>query len=155
MAELPGTAFHFRHRLRVRYSEVDPQWIVYHSRYLEYMDTAMTEYMRSAGLDYTAMVAAGFDPALINTTVEFRAPARFDDLLDVYAGVLCIGSSSLTMGFPIQRAEDNLEVVSAKTVYVNFDCAKGVSKPVPVFARDAMIAFESARTSDVRSLTNR
>ena len=79
--------FHFSHKLRVRFAETDAQKIVFNGNYLTYYDVAWTEYFRALGLSYKELIANGVDTVLARTTMEFKATAEFDDLLDVYVGL--------------------------------------------------------------------
>lgn len=81
---LPRSDFTFMHTLRVRWAEVDAQGIVFNGHYLTYFDVGITEYWRAAGLRYPdAFATADTDLFLVKATLEYRAPARFDDLLDI------------------------------------------------------------------------
>ena len=51
----------FRFRFRVRYNECDAQQVVFNARYADYVDLAMTEFMRALGRDYKARLARGLD----------------------------------------------------------------------------------------------
>ena len=74
--------FRFFHRLRVRWAEVDMQAIVFNAHYLMYLDTAITEYWRAIGLRYPdEFLAAGSDTFVRKASIEYHAPARFDDEL--------------------------------------------------------------------------
>ncbi len=76
--------FSFFHCLRVRWSEVDPQGIVFNGNYLTYLDVATTEYYRHLGMSYPAdLLRGGGDLFAVKTTLEYLAPARFDDWLDM------------------------------------------------------------------------
>lgn len=135
--------FRFACPVRVRYSEVDRQEIVYYSRYLEYVDVAFTEYFRAVGFGYQELVEQhGFDPSVVEATLEYRRPARFDDLLHVRARVVAIGHASLRMEFEIGREENGEAVASVRIVYVNFNKANQTSRPVPDSIRRRVEAFE-------------
>ncbi|MEQ9510770.1 MAG: hotdog domain-containing protein, partial [Alloalcanivorax xenomutans] len=73
----------FRYRLRVRYSECDAQHVVFNARYGDYVDLAMTEFMRALGRDYGALLARGLDNQVVKLTLEWKASARFDDVLEI------------------------------------------------------------------------
>ena len=89
--------FRFHFRPRVRWSEGDPQGIVFNARYLEYLEIAQSEYYRNLGmLLYDEAQRTYFDTATVKITVEFKAPARVDELLDIYSRVGAIGSTSMT-----------------------------------------------------------
>jgi acyl-CoA thioester hydrolase len=127
----------------VRYSEIDGQGIVYNSRYLEYVDVALTEYFRALGLQYEDMVGShGFDPSLVKATVEFKRAARFDEELLVCARVVAIGRTSFTMDFEIARNAHRELIAAIQVVYVNYDKATQSSRPVPAEIRRRIEAFE-------------
>ncbi len=135
--------FRFSLPIRVRYSEIDVQGIVYNSRYLEYVDVALTEYFRAMGVPYQEMVEQhGCDPSLVKATLEFKRVARFDELLRVYARVASIGRTSFQMEFQILREASEELITSAQIVYVNFDKQTQSSRPIPESIRRRIEAFE-------------
>jgi acyl-CoA thioester hydrolase len=135
--------YRFSCPIRVRYSEIDRQGIVYNSRYLEYVDVALAEYFRALGVPYPEMVERhGFDPSLVKATLEFKAPARLDEDLRVHGRVTFIGRSSFSMEFQIVRQEGGGLVTGAEIVYVNFETATQSSRPVPEEIRRRIEAFE-------------
>ncbi|MGA4816467.1 hotdog domain-containing protein [Pseudomonas aeruginosa] len=75
----------FFHSLRVRWAEVDPQGIVFNGNHLTYLDVATTEYYRQLGMSYSGRPAARRrrDLFAVKSTLEYRAPAHFDDWLDI------------------------------------------------------------------------
>jgi len=111
--------FRFFHRLRVRWAEVDPQWIVFNANYLMYLDVAMTEYMREIGYPYPDGLkdAFGTDMWVVNSTLNYRASAKFDDVLDIGARVSRLGTTSLAFAMGIFRGEDLL--IEGAVTYVN------------------------------------
>jgi acyl-CoA thioester hydrolase len=140
--------FRFACPIRIRYSEIDVQGIVYYSRYLEYVDVALAEYFRALGFPYRELVEQyGFDPSVVKATLEFKRPARFDELLRVQARVVAIGRTSFTMDFEITREVGGEVVASVRIVYVNFDKAAQASRPVPEGVRRRIEAFEGTSFS--------
>ena len=85
----------FRHRLRVRYNECDPQGVVFNANYLTYFDLTMSELWRELG-GYQAMVDAGVDMVVAEATIRYLAPLRFDDEFEVVARVTRLGDTSMT-----------------------------------------------------------
>jgi acyl-CoA thioester hydrolase len=130
----------FTFELRVRYHEADAQGIVYHSRYLEYLDIALTEYVRALGMDYVSMVKQGFDPSIVETRLQFHAPALFEDVIEVAVQPTHVGTSSLTIDFTITRREPETCLVTARTVYVNLDVETKTPKPIPPQIRAKLTA---------------
>lgn len=136
--------FKFHHEVRVRYSEIDGQKLVYHGHYLTYFDCAMVEYFRErlkldAGKQSLEDV---FELALVKTTLEFAGPARLDDRLAVWCRVDRTGRSSLDMEFKITRAGDETALVTGRTVYVHFNADSTTARPIPAFVREAVLAYE-------------
>src|SRR5947209_16662865 len=88
--------------VRVGFSDTDAQGVVYYGRYLPYFDLARTEYHRHLG-----HLAIRGEFAMRASTVEYHAPARFDDLLEVFVRVDRIGTTSVTYEFSSFRHEDD------------------------------------------------
>ncbi len=79
---------------RVGFSDTDAQGIVYYGRYLPYFDYARVEYSRHLGvLDYAL---APHEFVMRACDVDYEAPARFDDLLEVFVRTKRLGRSSMT-----------------------------------------------------------
>ena len=94
--------FWFHFPFRVRYSEVDAQAVVFNAHYLTYFDTAITEYFRALGYDYLGEVKrTGVDFHTVKSVVEYKAPIRFDEDIDVCVRVAKIGRSSITLALAI------------------------------------------------------
>jgi YbgC/YbaW family acyl-CoA thioester hydrolase len=109
--------FSFIHRLRVRWAEVDAQQVVFNAHYLSYLDAAISDYWREVGLPYPeGLQHVQGDLYMRANNMQYHAPARLDDWLDV--GVRCerIGNSSLTMAWAVW-AQGRL-LISGEAVYV-------------------------------------
>lgn len=135
--------FPFVHTLRVRYSEIDGQKIVYNAHYLTYLDLAFTEYFRAIGIQFVE--ASAFDTALVKATLEYRRPARLDDLLDIHVSIARLGNTSFTGRFRISphghpAAEDAHMI--AEIVYVSVT-AEGRPTPIPAWVRKRIETAES------------
>ncbi len=73
-----------RFAVRVYYEDTDASGLVYHARYLHFLERARTEMLRAAGGDHPGLLAEeGVAFAVRRLTIEFRRPARLDDLLTV------------------------------------------------------------------------
>ena len=144
----------FEHRLRVRYHETDQQGIVYHARYLEYLDVAMTEYFRHLGWDYRRLIREGCDPSIVRTTINFVRPAGFEDEICIRVRPVRIGNSSFTLSYEITNCQDDEPLLSAETVYVNFDAATRRSTPLPSSVADRISqdlhAASTAKQQDLK-----
>lgn len=140
--------FGFLHPLRVRWAEVDRQGIVFNGHYLTYFDVAITEYWRAIGYPYPdAFLDNGCDTFVKKATLEYHAPAGFDDLLDIGVRVARIGRSSMRFLLEIHRRDDLL--IDGEIVYVLADPASRKSTRVPDFLREAIRAREVIAPEDV------
>jgi acyl-CoA thioester hydrolase len=126
----------FVHELRVRYHETDAQHHVYNARYLEYLDVAMTEYLRDLGWPYAELVALGFDPVVGKIEIEFQRPAGFDEILRIEVRPARLGNSSLDLAFAVRSGDD--PVATATISYVNYDPATRASRPIPDVVRERL-----------------
>lgn len=135
--------FSFFHRLRVRWSEVDMQGIVFNGNYLNYFDVAFTEYWRATGLpDVIAQSEAGLELFARKAIVEYHAPSRFDDLLDI--GVRCAELGRSSMRFVLEIYRDDEQLISGEILYVHADSRVRKSEPVPGSWREVLIGLEKA-----------
>ncbi|MCC6284258.1 MAG: acyl-CoA thioesterase [Phycisphaerales bacterium] len=70
-------------RVRVRYAECDPMGVAHHSSYIPWLEIARTELLRGAGLSYAAMEKAGVFLVVAALEARYRAPARYDDVIEI------------------------------------------------------------------------
>ena len=134
--------FRLRHRLRVRWAEVDMQKIVFNGHYLMYFDTAMGDYWRALALPYEqTMHALGGDLYVKKASVEYHGSARYDDQLEV--GLQCqrIGNSSMQFVGGIFCGERLL--ITGELIYVYANPTTQTALPVPPSLRAIVQAFEA------------
>lgn len=119
----------FRILLRVRYAECDAQGIVFNSRYGEYMDVASGEYSRAVfgGVDGST----GVDWRLVRQVTEWKAPARFDDVITISVTTARIGTTSFTLNATFRRHPDGPLLATVETTYVVVNPETGEKKPIP------------------------
>jgi acyl-CoA thioester hydrolase len=133
--------FSFFHTLRVRWAEVDMQAIVFNGHYMTYFDVAFTEYWRATGLPGPLQQAKeGREMFARKATVEFLAPARFDDMLDIGVRCAALGRSSMRFTLEIHRGDEHL--ISGELVYVYADVEARKGVPLPGDWREKLIGFE-------------
>jgi len=136
----------FRYYLRVRYGECDAQKVVFNARYGDYVELGVTEFMRALGFG-AELASAEIDYQLVKQTLEWKAPARFDDVLELRVRTLHLGNTSFTMGVSFRRAGDETLLASAETVYVLVDHALR-KKSLPDTLREALQRGAPGRSSD-------
>ena len=99
----------FRLPLRVYYEDTDAGGVVYYANYLKYFERARTEWLRAAGWDQADLAARrGVLFAVRSVEVEYRAPARLDDALEVEARVTAVGRAGIDFGQRVLRGETEL-----------------------------------------------
>ncbi len=125
---------------RVWFSDTDAQGVVYYGRYLPYFDHGRTEYHRHLGISGTAI--PGRDFVMRASSVEYHAPARFDDLLEIFVRLARIGRTSATYECAAYRLDDDLLMVTATQTLVLVDLAARRPAEIPAEYRDAIRAFE-------------
>jgi acyl-CoA thioester hydrolase len=126
---------------RVGFSDTDAQGIVYYGRYLPYFDLARVEYHRHLGL---LRIDEEHELVMRASTVEYLAPARFDDLLEVFVRVARFGTTSVTYEFAAYRVEDDALMVTAKQALVLVDLEERRAQPIPGRMKEIVAVFERA-----------
>ena len=69
--------------VRVRYAETDQMGVVYHGNYAQYFEMGRVEWLRNLGLSYAFMEKNGIMLPVVSLTINYKKPARYDDLLTV------------------------------------------------------------------------
>lgn len=110
-----------RIRHRVNYSEVDQMGVVYHARYLVWLDMARTEYLREQGMSYREFEERGYRLAVSEVSIRYRQPARYDDLLTIRCWVHEAASRRVTFGYAIEHDETDRLLATATTVMLSLD----------------------------------
>ncbi len=131
----------FVHRLRVRYGECDPQGIVFNANYLLYFDVAFTELWREAVGPWQAMLEHGVDAVVGDARLSFRAPARYDDELDLRAQVTRLGTTAITTQIDVLRGEELL--VTGELRHVCVEAETWQKTELPGWVRDGLRRFVS------------
>ncbi|HWO02250.1 MAG TPA: thioesterase family protein [Blastocatellia bacterium] len=134
--------FRFHHNIRVRFADTDLQGIVFNGNYLTFYDVAWTEYFREIGLTWQEMISSGVDTVLARTTIEFKSPAKFDDVLEVHTRVSKIGNTSMIFDFEIYLEGDERLIGTAQSLYVCVDPKSLQKVRVPDDLRARIAALE-------------
>ena len=129
------------YRHRVRWVECDPQWVVFNGHYLTFFDVAVTEYARAVGLpNVLSQQRTGKEFFARKATVEYHAPAKYDDELEIHVRVAYIGNTSLR--FVLEIYCEQTLVTSGELVYVCVDSQTRTSTPLPEDWKQAVITYE-------------
>jgi acyl-CoA thioester hydrolase len=137
----------FRYYLRVRYVECDAQKVVFNSRYSEYVDVGVNEFLRAAGV-LDQFTAGHLDFQLVKQTIEWKRPARYDQVLELSFETLGLGTTSFTIGARIRVAGEEPVLASIDTVYVLMDGPTLTKRPLPAEIRAALEHGAPGKTTD-------
>ena len=125
---------------RVGFSDTDAQGIVYYGRYLPYFDLARVEYHRHLAMLEVAMRDEQF--VMRASSVEYFAPAQFDDLIEIFIRLKRIGRTSATYECAAYRGGDDVLMVTAAQTLVLVDLDERRARPIPDWYREVIRAFE-------------
>ncbi len=137
----------FRYYTRVRYQDCDAQHVVFNARYGDYVDLAVTEFLRATfpGRD-------PFDGSLeiqvVRQLIEWTAPARFNDVLEISVRPVRLGTTSVTLGFELRVAGSRDTIVTAEVVYVVVDPSVWKKRPLTADERTRFEAGAAGRITD-------
>ena len=130
--------------VRVYYEDTDFSGVVYHASYLRFMERGRTNYLRLLGADQRALFEAmqqeapGFAFVVRSMQIDFRKPARMDDVLEIVTAPREVKGASVVLH---QRVERTGETLVEATVQVAF-VSGGRARPIPQALRAAMQAPE-------------
>jgi acyl-CoA thioester hydrolase len=138
----------FRYYLRVRYQDCDAQHVVFNSRYSEYADLASFEFMRAALPRPTDGFDGTFELQNVRQVIEWKSPARFDNVLEVSAWVSRVGTTSFTLNTQMRRAGETEVLATTETTYVHVDPKSFTKRPIEPHMRAALEAGGRGRSTD-------
>jgi acyl-CoA thioester hydrolase len=134
--------FRFSASARVWFSDTDAQGVVYYGRYMPYFDHARLEYHRHLGL--LGLWQGEREFVMRAMSVEYEAPAVFDDLIEVFTRTSRMGRSSATVECAAYRVEDDRLMCTAVQTVVLIEVAERRPTPIPPQYRAAIEAFEGS-----------
>jgi acyl-CoA thioester hydrolase len=126
----------FRYFLRVRYGECDAQKVVFNARYADYVDLAAAEWLRALGFEHE-LQSGELDYQLVKQTIEWKAPARYDQVIEASVAAKHIGNTSFALATEFRIAGDERVIAAAETVYVHVDTRTLTKRSLPQSWRDA------------------
>jgi acyl-CoA thioester hydrolase len=134
--------FKFSALARVGFSDTDAQGIVYYGRYMPYFDHARVEYERHLGL---LLRESGSEEFVMRAaSVVYEAPARFDDLLEVFVRTRRIGRTSVTTEYCAVRVDDDVLMCTAEQTLVLVSAGDRRPTPIAESRRRVIADFEGA-----------
>lgn len=119
--------------VRVNYSETDQMGVVYHARYLVWLDIARCDHLRLAGMTYRELEQNGLRLAVSEVTIRYRQPARYDDLIRIRCWVRELASRRIAFGYAVEHADDARLLATASTSLLALDSTMSLTRlPDPV-----------------------
>lgn len=125
-------------RQKIRYSDCDPQGIVFNGNYARYWDDALTDWFEERGFGGAELGGIGSDVVTARLEMDFKASAGLGDELETTIELERFGNTSMTVLIETRRLSDDAVVVSGKGVYVFVDLDQFRPTPVPRAIRDAL-----------------
>jgi acyl-CoA thioester hydrolase len=106
---------------KIRYSDCDPQRIVFNGNYARYWDDALTDWFEDAGFGGEDLGGTGADVVAARIEMDFRASAGLGDTLETDIAVERVGNTSMTVLFTTKRLSDDKVVTEGREVLVFVD----------------------------------
>jgi len=115
-------------KLRVRFEETDAMGVVYHSKFLVYMEVGRINFLRDIGWVYADWLRRGLKIPVVQVHAEYKASARFDDEILVATRVASVTSRSVRFDNEIYKLPERTLLCAGHTVHALVD---GTGKAVP------------------------
>jgi acyl-CoA thioester hydrolase len=103
---------------RVRYGETDQMRVVYHANYLVWCEIGRTDLIRAIGVSYAELERSGVGLAVVDATLRYHSPARYDDMIRVRTTLTEVRSRSITFDYRIENADTGVRLVTATTTLI-------------------------------------
>ncbi len=124
-------------KIRVRYSETDQMGVVYHGNYAQYFEMGRVEWLRNMGISYRWMEDNGIMLPVVSLTMNYKKPARYDDLLTIKTKMLKLSSVKIEFDYEITN-ENNELLTTGYSVLVFVDMKTGRPTAPPKYILDLM-----------------
>jgi len=125
-------------KIRVRYSETDQMGVVYHGNYAQYFEMGRVEWLRNMGISYKWMEDNGIMLPVVSLTMNYKKPARYDDLLTIKTTMLKLSSVKIEFDYEITN-ENNELLTTGYSVLVFVDMKTGRPTAPPKYILDLML----------------
>jgi len=108
--------------IRVYFEDTDAGGVVYYANYLKFAERARTEILRAGGFDHRRLAQEfGLQIVVKSCTVDFAAPARLDDALEVRSRIVTMGGASFTIRQEIFRSGAKLAQAEIRLACAGMD----------------------------------
>ena len=120
----------YEFNVRVRYSETDQMGVVYHGNYAQYFEMGRVEWLRNIGVSYKSMEDSGVMLPVVSLNVNYKKPARYDDLLRVKTIFKSLTSVKIEFDYEIYNEQNELLTIgNSVLVFVNMKTGRPMAAP--------------------------
>ena len=130
----------FEFKVRVRYAETDQMAVVYHGNYAQYFEMGRVEWLRNLGLSYKWMEENGIMLPVVSLTMNYKKPARYDDLIRVKTIFKSQTSVKIEFDYEIFNEKDEL-LTTGTSMLVFVDMKTGRPTLPPEYVSEKLLAF--------------
>jgi len=133
--------------IRVRYADTDKMQFVYNGKYLEYFEVGRTELLRSLGLPYSVVENNGYQLPVIEASVKYKAPAHYDDLLEIETIVEQLPNPKFRIQYVIRKVENPEKEIVAEGFTDHLFIKTETKRPTrpPKFYMDIILPFYQSK----------
>ncbi|UMY65794.1 MULTISPECIES: thioesterase family protein [unclassified Flavobacterium] len=126
----------YEFQVRVRYAETDQMGVVYHGNYAQYFEMGRVEWLRNLGVSYRWMEENGIMLPVVSLTMNYKKPARYDDVLNVKTMFRKLSSVKIEFDYEIRNEADELLTTGHSIlVFVDMKTGRPVSPPDYILER--------------------
>lgn len=121
--------------VRVIFADTDAMGIAYYANYLKWFEVGRVELLRKRGMAYRDLTERGIHLPVVEASVRYVSPARYDDLLRINAEVETLGGASIAFGYRLER-QDGKVLAEGSTLHAFTDGSGKVVRAPVEFARN-------------------
>lgn len=126
--------------IRVRYGETDQMGVVYHGNYALYFEEARTEALRKAGVTYRSLEDEGVMMPVVNLTINYKRPAKYDDLLTIRTTLKELPGVKIVLDYEVLN-EEGTSLATGSSTLVFMDVAANRPIRCPQRVLDAFMPY--------------
>ena len=133
----------YQFQVRVRYAETDQMGVVYHGNYAQYFEMGRVEWLRNMGVSYKWMEENGVMLPVVSLTMNYKKPARYDDLLTVKTILKSQTSVKIEFDYEIYNEKNELLTTGySMLVFVDMKTGRPILPPSYVLENCCVINLE-------------
>jgi acyl-CoA thioester hydrolase len=125
----------YEFNVRVRYAETDQMGVVYHGNYAQYFEMGRVEWLRNLGISYKWMEENGVMLPVVSLQMDYKKPARYDDLLRVKTILKSQTSVKIEFDYEIYNEQNDL-LTTGYSMLVFVDMKTGRPMVPPSYVTD-------------------